>query len=74
MMLGVRRSSVTESLQRLKSEGLLDYSWGSIKIVNRKGLEAKCCVCYRLAEEEYTRLLGDGSESSRHALAGKAPA
>ena len=58
MMLGVRRSSVTEALQALKNEGLLDYSWGSIKILKRKGLEAKCCDCYRLGEEEYERLLG----------------
>ena len=63
MMLGVRRPSVTQTLQTLKGEGLLDYSWGSIKVLDRKGLEAKCCECYRLAEEEYQRLLGDGESA-----------
>ena len=58
IMLGVRRSSVTEVLQRLKEQGLIDYSWGSIKILKRKKLEETCCECYALVEQEYKRLLG----------------
>lgn len=58
IMLGVRRSSVTQVLQGLKEQGLIDYSWGSIRILKRKSLEAACCECYRLVEEEYERLLG----------------
>ena len=53
MMLGVRRVGVTEVLQSLKEQGLIDYSRGSIKIVNRKGLEAECCECYAITEKEY---------------------
>lgn len=58
MMLGVRRPGVTEVLQRLKEQGMIDYSRGSIKIVNRKALEAACCDCYAIVEKEYARLLG----------------
>jgi CRP-like cAMP-binding protein len=57
MMLGVRRSSVTETLHNLKEQGFIDYSYGSVKILNRKSLEAACCECYRIVEAEYARLL-----------------
>ena len=53
MMLGVRRTSVTEVLQSLKEQGLIDYSRGSIKMVKRKGVEAACCDCYAITEKEY---------------------
>jgi CRP-like cAMP-binding protein len=56
-MLGVRRSSVTETLQALKEEGLIDYSRGKITIEDRKGLEASSCECYRAVQDEYARLL-----------------
>ena len=58
MMLGVRRSSVTEVLQPLKEKGLVSNSRGTIRIVDRKGLEAASCECYRSVKDEFERLLG----------------
>ena len=58
MMLGVRRSGVTEALQQLRDRGLIDYTHGSITILERKGLEAACCECYQLQQDEYKRVLG----------------
>jgi CRP-like cAMP-binding protein len=46
VMLGVRRSSVTEVLAPLKEAGLLRSSRGTITILNRKALEARVCECY----------------------------
>lgn len=60
IMLGVRRSSVTEVLQSLQGEGLIRYSRGKIAILDRKGLEAATCDCYRIVNEEFNRLLGTG--------------
>jgi CRP-like cAMP-binding protein len=58
IMLGVRRASVTEVLQPLHNEGLVRSSRGKIAVLNREGLEAASCECYRLVTDEYNRLLG----------------
>ncbi len=56
IMLGVRRASVTEVLQPLQEQGLIHNGRGKVHIVNRKGLEAICCECYRRTREEFARL------------------
>lgn len=58
MMLGVRRPSVTEVLQSLQKEGLIRCSRGKVEVVDRQGLEAASCECYRTIKSAYDRLLG----------------
>lgn len=55
-MLGVRRASVTEVLGPLRDQGLIQYSRGSITLLDRKGLEAAACECYQAVNDEYDRL------------------
>lgn len=50
-MLGVPRSSVSEAAGALKSEGLIAYSRGKITILDRRGIEAASCECYRLVRD-----------------------
>lgn len=61
-MLGVRRSSVTEVLQTLREKKLIRYSQGRIVVLDRPGLEALSCECYRCVLDEYQRLLGSGEK------------
>jgi CRP-like cAMP-binding protein len=56
-MLGVRRESVTEAAGILQNKGLISYSRGVIKVLDRKGLEAKSCECYQVVKAEMARLL-----------------
>ena len=58
IMLGARRSSVTEVLQPLQEQGLVHNARGVITILDRAGLEAACCECYRSVADEFHRLLG----------------
>ena len=58
MMLGVRRQSVTIVARALQSVGVIDYRRGRVKVIDRKGLEAASCECYRLMRDEQHRLLG----------------
>jgi CRP-like cAMP-binding protein len=46
-MLGVRRTSVTEVAGKLQHEGVITYSRGVIKILDRDGLERLSCECYQ---------------------------
>jgi len=57
-MLGVRRGGVTEAALRLQADGLIRYSRGRIEVLDRAGLEHRCCECYRAVRGEYERLLG----------------
>lgn len=56
-MLGVRREGVTEAALNLQRAGLISYARGHIKVLNRKGLEARTCECYAVVKKEYDRLL-----------------
>jgi CRP-like cAMP-binding protein len=55
-MLGVRREGVTEAAGHLQDAGLIHYARGHIKVVDRAGLEARCCECYDVVKRESDRL------------------
>ena len=57
-MLGVRREGVTHAAGRLQESGLISYVRGHITILDRRGLEAAVCECYKVVKDEYDRLLG----------------
>ncbi|WP_373510173.1 Crp/Fnr family transcriptional regulator [Thiocapsa sp.] len=56
-MLGVRREGVTEAAGRLRRAGLIDYSRGRIRVLDRPGLEARVCECYEVVRKAFRRLL-----------------
>jgi CRP-like cAMP-binding protein len=56
-MLGVRREGVTEAAGQLQDAGLIHYSRGRITVLDRPGVEARSCECYRVVKAEYDRIL-----------------
>lgn len=58
-MLGVRREGVTEAAGKLQRAGLIEYSRGHIRVLDRPNLEKRVCECYQVVKTEFDRLLPD---------------
>ena len=56
-MLGVRREGVTEAAGNLQEAGLIHYTRGRITVLDRPGVEARSCECYRVVKAEFDRIL-----------------
>ena len=50
-MLGTDRPSVTVAAGVLQREGIVEYTRGSVRILNRKKLESFACECYALIKQ-----------------------
>lgn len=47
-LIGARRATVSEAASELKRRGLIAYSRGVIRIIDRAGLETATCACYSM--------------------------
>lgn len=55
--LGVRREGVTYAARTLQKLGLISCRRGGMTVVDRAGLEQRCCECYGIVKKESDRLL-----------------
>ena len=55
-MLGVRRTSVTEVASKVQSAGVISYSRGVIKILDRPALMRMSCECYETLVDQSVML------------------
>ncbi len=63
MMLGVRRTTVTDVMGALQRAGLVRYRRGHVTILDHEALRQRTCECYDISRLEFDRLLGDPSTS-----------
>ncbi|MDP9236508.1 MAG: Crp/Fnr family transcriptional regulator [Chloroflexota bacterium] len=57
-MLGVPRPRVSVAAKALQEAGLISYHRGKVTVLDRPGLEAATCECYRVVRERFDRLPG----------------
>ena len=50
-MLGTDRPSVSVAAGVLQKKGIIEYTRGAVKIVNRKKLEDSACECYAVIRQ-----------------------
>ena len=68
-MLGGRRETVTVAAGRLQDAGVIHYTRGRLRIVDRKRLEERVCECYEVVRAESNRLLTSNAETYLSACA-----
>lgn len=54
-MLGIRREGVTVAIGKLEKAGLIHGRRGHIAVLDRAGLEERCCECYAIVRSQYDR-------------------
>jgi CRP-like cAMP-binding protein len=65
MMLGVRRTTVTDAMGSLQKAGLVRYRRGHVTILDHDALQQRACECYDISKAEFDRLLGDTAVAPR---------
>ena len=58
-MLGTRRSSVTVAAGTLQKAGLITYTRGDVKIIDRQKLEEAACECYEIMQRQIEEWQGE---------------
>lgn len=56
-MLGSRRAGVSVAANDLREAGLISYTRGRVTVIDRPGLEAASCECYRMVRTHFDRLV-----------------
>jgi hypothetical protein len=65
VMLGVRRSGVTDQIHIFEGDGLIKATRGHLRILDRQGMEDLAGGCYGMPEREYDRLMGMPTDAVR---------
>jgi CRP-like cAMP-binding protein len=65
MMLGVQRTGVSFAAGVLQRAGLITYTRGKVRIIDRAALQRRACECYAISKREFDRLLGEKPASRR---------
>lgn len=57
MMLGTDRPSVSLAAGALRKKKIIEYTHGTVKVLNRKKLESSACECYGLIQQFYGEMV-----------------
>ena len=66
-LLGVQRTTVNAVIKELSSEGLVTTGRGTLRVVDREGLEHRSCECYARLGEHFGEVIGSSGSGQRPA-------
>ena len=64
-LLGVQRTTVNAVIKELSSEGLVTTGRGTLRVVDRAGLERRSCECYARLGEHFGQVIGESGSGKR---------
>jgi CRP-like cAMP-binding protein len=64
-MLGAQRTTVTMVAGTLQRSGLIEYKRGTLRILDRRAMEAAACDCYGITKKLYFNLYNHRSSQGR---------
>lgn len=64
-LLGVQRTTVNAVIKELASEGLINTSRGTVRVVDRAGLKRRSCECYASLQDHYAAVIGPSGTGPR---------
>jgi CRP-like cAMP-binding protein len=56
LMMGVRRTSVTQVAGKMQESGLLSYHRGTMKLIDVRAMRKVACECHRALEDHYDQI------------------
>jgi hypothetical protein len=68
VMLGVQRPTVSMVAGALQKAGLIRYTHGHVRVLDRRGLEAASCECYPAMRAQYDRLSSDSARQNQKSV------
>ena len=63
-LLGVQRTTINAVVRELAQEGLVATGRGSVRVVDRSGLERRSCECYERLREHFGAVIGTGGRGA----------
>jgi DNA-binding transcriptional regulator YhcF (GntR family) len=57
-LLGVQRTTINAVVAELASEGLIATGRGTVRVLDRVGLQHRSCECHRILEEHFSAVIG----------------
>lgn len=57
-LLGAQRTTVNAVAKQLQEEGLISYSRGFVRVLDRQGLKGRSCSCYDEVERFFGHIIG----------------
>lgn len=65
LLIGARRAGVSVLAQSFREAGLIEYQRGHVKILNRPGIQAESCECYKIMKHEIEQLYSETFTNAR---------
>jgi CRP-like cAMP-binding protein len=63
-MLGVRRSTVSQIASEFQDAGIIHTHRGQIKLLKRRELEKRACVCYKIIRQHVDRIVPSAKQQN----------